>query len=246
VIQTKCPACGREFEFADFLAGVTAVCKNCGHRIPVPAPGSERPPGRAAIQTAPAVTSPPPTPIASARLPGAAPTGNRSLDSMPPDWTIAQARALPPDVGAAEGVRHLVAQGLSPEAATDLVEKILEERIRQQNESLAQAERRPRLHRALSGFVGAACVVLAYGFFGTWSACMTGVKLLLPLACIWFPEGMGGFAGRFSLSGPLTGLVIRWCGWLLLALIALRVLWLGIALTTALTSGRPVPPALPE
>jgi hypothetical protein len=151
-----------------------------------------------------------------------------------PDWAIAQARALPRAEGNGPAtVQRLVAQGLSPEAAAEVVEKVLEERIRQQLEPLAQAERRTRIHRLASGFVAVACVVLAYGFFGTWSACQTGLKLLLPVACIWFADEMGGYTSKYSFSGTVPGLLIRWCGWLLLVVIAIMILGLGIALPRA-------------
>ena len=237
MIRVNCPACGREFEFADVLAGLTAVCKNCGHRIPVPAPGPKAPPAGEAIQPAPGVTPSPPAPAAPPRLPEAGPAGSSAVASTPPpDWTIAQARALPraEDRGPTS-VQRLVAQGLSPDAATDVVEKVLEERIRQQVEPLAQAERRRRRHRLASGLTAGACVLLAYGFFGTWSACQTGLQVLLPLACIWFADEMGGYASKYSLAEAVPGLVIRWCGWFLLAVLAIRVVWLGIALSTMLS-----------
>lgn len=37
MIRAKCPQCGHACEFADYLGGLTLVCRNCGHRIPVPA-----------------------------------------------------------------------------------------------------------------------------------------------------------------------------------------------------------------
>jgi hypothetical protein len=235
VIRVTCPACGREFEFADFLGGLTAVCKNCGHRIPVPAPGPSAPPAGGAIQAASGVTAPPPTPVAPTQLPEAGPPVTTPFDSTPPpDWAIAQARALPRTGGGVpDSVQRLVAQGLSPEAATDVVEKVVEERIRQQVESLARAERRDRLHRVASVVAGGACVLLAYGFFGTWPACQTGLEVLLPVACIWLPDELGVYTSKYSFIRTSPGIVIRWCGWFLLAVIGIRVLWLGIALTSA-------------
>jgi hypothetical protein len=131
-------------------------------------------------------------------------------------------------------VQRLVAQGLSPEAATEVVEKVLEERFRQQLEPLAQADRRGRLHRVASGLVAGASVLLAYGFFGTWPACQTGLQVLLPLACIWFAGEMGAYASKYSAAEAVPGILIRWCGWFLLAVLVIRVVWLGVALSPML------------
>src|SRR5690349_8203809 len=43
VIRVNCSECGRPSEFADYLRGLTSVCKNCGHRIAVPATGQPAP-----------------------------------------------------------------------------------------------------------------------------------------------------------------------------------------------------------
>ena len=223
MIRATCPACGSESELADVLGGLTALCKNCGHRIPVPAARPKAPPVGDAVRAASGVTPPPPTP---ARLPQVGlPLNAPSHPKLPPDGITAQAGALPPTGGGEPAsVQRLIAQGLSPEAAAEVVEKILEERIRQQAQSLARDERRTRLHRLVSGLVAGAYVLLAYCFYGTLPACHTGIAVLLPVACIWFSEEMGRFASRYSLTGTLPGVLIRWCGWLLLAAIGITIL----------------------
>lgn len=274
MIRATCPGCGRECEFADFLAGLTAVCKNCSHRIPVPAsrPQASRPekaiqsasgaappapdaspahrPSGDAIRAAPGVKPAPPTP--------AAPLGplegsflvTPSLENSPkhsaplPDGAAERVEELlPTGVSAPQLERELVGQGYSPEAAAAVVDKLLEERVRQQFHPLEQTDRHRRVHGLLSVAVGGACVLLAYWFFGTWPACRTFLNVLLPLACIWFPDEMGGYVRTFASRGPsVPGVFIRYCAWLVLTLLVLRVLWLGLTLPAGADAGPIWPP----
>lgn len=234
MIRVNCPACGREFEFSDSLGGLTVVCKNCSHPIPVLVSRQKMPPASEAITAASGVTLTPPTPAAPLILPEARPLADSPFDSTPlPEWAIERARALlRTGVRVPQIEQRLVAQGLSPETATAVVDRLLKDRTRQQVGPLEQDDRRNRWHRLLSGVVGCGCVFLAYWFFGTWSACRTGIALLLPGACIWFPDEMGVYASKYSFTVTSLGVLIRWCGWLVLVLIGLRVLWLGLALTS--------------
>jgi hypothetical protein len=51
MIRVSCPGCNREFDFADFLAGLTTVCKHCGQGIPIP---SAQRPTSSSVNTKPA------------------------------------------------------------------------------------------------------------------------------------------------------------------------------------------------
>jgi hypothetical protein len=246
VIRVKCPACGREWEFGDYLAGLTAVCKGCGGRVPVPAPQPQAPVGADAITAAPGLTltqppaapspagpseeaiQPPPgvtsSPPATAAL--AAPeVRSVSFDSpappSPPDWAIEHA-AVSLRVGQSvpEIEQRLVARGLTPADAAAAVSRALEGGVRDAVEPLATAERRQRVHRILAAAVGCACLLLAYQFNGGYSAGKTLLWTLMPLACISFPDAMGGAAD------PLRVILLRWCGWLALLAICGYRAWL--------------------
>src|SRR5579884_3819536 len=190
MIRATCPGCGRECAFADFLAGLTAVCKNCGHRIPVPASGPSAPRPEDAVRAAPG-GAPPPRPPGDAiqAAPGTTQTTAmaasvlRLSEGPAPPSDGAGERAselLPAGVRAPHLERELVAQGLSPEAAAAVVDKVLEERVRQQLQPLRQTDRHRLVHRLLSAAVGAVCVLAAYRSFGTYPACRIGVGALLP------------------------------------------------------------------
>jgi hypothetical protein len=109
--------------------------------------------------------------------------------------------------------QRLVARGLTPAAAAAAVTSVLENRVREQFEPLRHRERRQRLHRALAGAAGCACLLLGYWFGGGYSAGKTLLWLLLPLTCIWFPDAMAASAGPGRVA------LLRWCGWLVLLLI---------------------------
>jgi hypothetical protein len=246
VIRVRCPACGHDFEFADFLAGLTAVCKDCGHRIPVPRadaaiqplPASQptAPPASDAIQPAsgPEIQSTfgiarSPLPPVPKELPETRPPESSSSDATSlPEWAIERAKALL-RTGATvpEIEQQLIVKGLSPEAATAITDRVLEEQTRQQVEPQERAERRRIWHRALSAVVAVATVFVAWWFFGGWSVWNTILRLLLPVACIWFSDELGGYASR-SGNKTGTGILIRWCAWVLLLLIGFWTLWLGL------------------
>lgn len=131
-----------------------------------------------------------------------------------PDWAVEHARAaLGLGLSVPEVEQRLVARGLPPVTAAAVVTSILETRVRRRFESLEQGEQRQRLHRLLSGFVGCVCLLLAYYFGGGMSAGKTLLWVLLPLACIWFPEEVAGYTGSASAA------LLRWCGWLVLLVI---------------------------
>jgi hypothetical protein len=118
VIHVSCPECGREREFADVLGGLTVVCTNCGHRIPVPASRQQAPPAGNAITSAPKAMSsqaltaplpprpseegiqpargetPPASPAVSLEIPEVRSIVNDPSSSSPlPDWAAEYASA---------------------------------------------------------------------------------------------------------------------------------------------------------
>jgi hypothetical protein len=81
--------------------------------------------------------------------------------------------------------------------------------------------------RILSGAVALAYVAGAYWVGGGDLAIRIGVALVLPLACIWFGEAMGGYGGTLMLGGPMArspGRLVAALGWLLLLLPVVVVL----------------------
>ncbi len=76
-------------------------------------------------------------------------------------------------------------------------------------------------NRALSGIVFLAYYVLAYAKAGNEAALMVMIFCLLPLACIWFGEAMGGYtgpAGATGITAPSPGIMVCILGWLVLLL----------------------------
>lgn len=235
MIGVNCPGCGLGCEFADFLGGLTAVCKNCGHRIPVPASGPKVLPARDAIQSAPgamlpqAPAAPPPprpsegaiqsaprttpspaAPAAPEEVPEAHPSANGPSDP-PPDWAVEYVRAsLRIGLSVPDIEQRLVARGLTPAVAAAVVTSVLEGQVGGRFESLEQGERRQLVYWVLSGVVACACLLLAYWFGGGLSVGKTALWVLMPLACIWFPD-------RLPLSANSTG--VRLSAWLLLLVI---------------------------
>jgi uncharacterized membrane protein YoaT (DUF817 family) len=76
------------------------------------------------------------------------------------------------------------------------------------------------ISKALSLIVAMAYVALAYAFGDGAVAMKMGMFLILPLACIWFSESMGGYVGgtmRGQYIGSTTpGCLVAAGGWLLL------------------------------
>ena len=76
-------------------------------------------------------------------------------------------------------------------------------------------------NRILSGLVAVAYVVLASVFGGGELAFKTGMMVILPLACIWFSEAMGGFtgiAGTYAITQKSPAIFVCVLGWVLLLL----------------------------
>lgn len=71
-------------------------------------------------------------------------------------------------------------------------------------------------HRALSALVAATYVILAWESRGGPAAFVYFTKLLIPLACIWFPEELGQYTGTARMSQQSPARLVRFVGWALL------------------------------
>ena len=82
-------------------------------------------------------------------------------------------------------------------------------------------------NRIISGLVAAVYLALAFGHGGMEPAFKIGIFLILPLACIWFAEAMGGYVGSttsMAISAPSPKLLVCILGWLLLLLPLIMVI----------------------
>ena len=76
-------------------------------------------------------------------------------------------------------------------------------------------------NRILSGLLAVAYVVAAYFASSAESAFKMALCTVLPLACIWFADAMGGFVGpttMIAITGRSPGIVVCILGWVLLLL----------------------------
>jgi hypothetical protein len=88
-------------------------------------------------------------------------------------------------------------------------------------------------NRVLSGMLAVLYIFVAAFGTGAETACKVGIFVVLPLACIWFSEPMGGYVGpvwRGLITSPTPAIFVCIAGWLLL------LLPLGIWIVHALTS----------
>lgn len=81
--------------------------------------------------------------------------------------------------------------------------------------------------RILSGIIAAAYLVGAYLAADGELALKVGLNLILPMACIWFSDAMGGYTGvgmgSHAITSPTPGCLVAFAGWLLLLLPIIRV-----------------------
>ncbi len=81
------------------------------------------------------------------------------------------------------------------------------------------------ISKILSGIVAAAYLGIAYHAYGGETAFRAGMFLILPMACIWFSEAMGDYAGGTMrgqyISSSTPGCLVAAGGWLLLMLPAI-------------------------
>jgi hypothetical protein len=131
---------------------------------------------------------------------------------MPPDWAVAKvSAALQAGLRVPEIEQLLIAKGVSPANAAAIVTNVIEGRVRDTRTHSEQGERQVLVHRVASALVGCVCLLLAYWFGEGLSAGRTLLSILLPLACIWFPDFM-----EHTVPPP----VLRSAAWLLLLVIA--------------------------
>ena len=229
VIRVNCPGCGRECEFADCLRGLTAVCKNCGGRIPVPAVQQQEAATKEAViaaqppPTAPdtphvqeaiqsAVGTTPPAPSVSLERPETPLLVHGPAEALAfSDWAVESADAwLRVGRTVPEIEQRLVERGLPPEVAAAAVTRALERQLRRQHEPFGEGEVGERWHRILSAAAGCLCLLIAYWYGGGRSAGYTLIWIVWPLAGIWFPEAIT------RSSDPERTAAARWVGWLVL------------------------------
>jgi hypothetical protein len=135
---------------------------------------------------------------------------------------------LQANLGVPENQRPRIAPEPFPKSGAAVFEAVLEDRIRQQNQELARAARRGRIHRVASVIVGVVLVLLAYWFFDAMIALIYGTRALVPVAIIWFADEMGYYVNKYTYTRTSLGLGMRATAWVVLVFLLFRVLWLGI------------------
>jgi hypothetical protein len=76
-------------------------------------------------------------------------------------------------------------------------------------------------NRLFSGLAAVFYVVAAIVGIGGEAALKVAMFVILPLACIWFPDEMGGYVGLAGYSGITAtspGIIVCILGWVLLLL----------------------------
>lgn len=132
-------------------------------------------------------------------------------DTMLPDWAVAQANAaLKIGQTVPQIEQQLVAKGVSPSAAAAIVNAVLEGRLRTSASPSGPSEGALTVHRAASAVAVCVCLGLAYAFGGGPSVGWTISWLLLPVACIWWAEGLADTA-------PPS--LVRWVAWFVVLVI---------------------------
>jgi hypothetical protein len=76
-------------------------------------------------------------------------------------------------------------------------------------------------NRLFSASLASTYILLSVFLGGAEAAFKTGLFVILPLACIWFSEAMGGYVGpnwREAITSPTPAIFVCIGGWLLLLL----------------------------
>jgi hypothetical protein len=140
-----------------------------------------------------------------------------------PSWAVERARAaLNIGMKAPEVEAVLIAKGLSPSEANDVVMSLLEGRVRAGLAPLESKERLLAAHRIAPVLVAGVCLALVYWFGGGGPTAWTLVCILPGLAGIWLPEMM---AWEWDIASTRC----RAAGWVWLLLFGVgRVLLVAI------------------
>jgi hypothetical protein len=152
--------------------------------------------------------------VAQARLAASlSGAGRRRITAMvQPSWAVERARAaLNVGMKAPEVEQHLIAKGLSPAEANDVVMSILEGRVRTVFAPLASEERSRPAQLVVSVLLAGVCLALVYWLGGGGPTAWTLVCILPGLAGIWLPEMMSWEWNMASTGCRAVGWV-----WLLL------------------------------
>ncbi|MBN1270334.1 MAG: hypothetical protein JXB04_12155 [Kiritimatiellae bacterium] len=86
--------------------------------------------------------------------------------------------------------------------------------------------------RSISGIIALVYLAVAYLADGPELTWRVAIFLVLPLACIWFSDAMGGYTGvgfgRGAITSTTPGCFVAFGGWLLLLLpvIAGLIMWI--------------------
>jgi len=75
-----------------------------------------------------------------------------------------------------------------------------------------------KINRVVSGLIALTYLGGAYYMGGSEAAFKTGMFLILPMACIWFSEGMGSSGGGPFVNSTTPGCLVAAGGWLVLFL----------------------------
>ena len=82
-------------------------------------------------------------------------------------------------------------------------------------------------NRTLSGLLAICYIVVAFATGGGETGCKVMLMVILPLACIWFGDAMGGYtgpSGSIWITAPSPGIMVQIVGWLVLLLPVFSIL----------------------
>jgi hypothetical protein len=139
-----------------------------------------------------------------------------------PGWELQRAKALLRTGAQMPQIeQHLLAKGLSPEAATAAAEWAFEDRIREQLAPHSRADRATRRHRLTAFAAGCALVAFVYWFSNADVAMRLAISLPFCLGWIWFGHYADRPRNRSNVLPPSA--MLRWAGWFLFVVFALRI-----------------------
>ena len=87
-------------------------------------------------------------------------------------------------------------------------------------------------NRILSALLAVIYIIVALVMGGVEESCKVVLFLIMPMACIWFSEAMGGYTGLTTsvpITAPSPGIMVCIVGWvvLLLPVVCVIIAWLG-------------------